>query len=456
MKNPPILTQSESDDMLTLTIDGESHEIKNLLSELKSLLQKHQNQTVQYADKIYNIAHINEANFGIVTSNRLFNTVLTKAFIELIPEAKRKAFLDSVDAKDKENWECMKVYATNAQNLIQENFIWIIAWELRRLFSIGKDKEKRTEQKIDDYISHCFSTYRLSLQLLNAVFLSKLWDCKKQGKDLDTNISILQTFFHSGRKLKLIELRTLFQALLRLFQENELELPLQATELGEIAAYLSPESAFNKACLELEDLERIEERGEAYDLASCHTAEIQLATILTAFPFFANYQLVSMKKVEYEEIRNKKPRYIKDYSVLGQKERENLRRIIQYDDKPSLSYVVFFRNQARLINLFPFILDYNALTNEADFKLFVYEHRYEKHAINYYCTNNEQEEKIVYQGIESSRQEVKSEKDKDEQQKNIKLDIVIKQFEDVLNTLLDSQDNFQLMPAAVSDNFDNL
>lgn len=79
-----IVIQNVTDSTLTLNVNGEVREIQNQLAELKALLQKHQAQKVQYAEKIYNIEHIDEANFGFLTGKKPFNEQLTLALLQAI------------------------------------------------------------------------------------------------------------------------------------------------------------------------------------------------------------------------------------------------------------------------------------------------------------------------------------------------------------------------------------
>ena len=65
------------------------------------------------------------------------------------------------------------------------------------------------ETKIDEYINHCFSTYRISLQLINYLFISQLWDEKIKNKNIDTDKVEIRNFFCSNRPPKLTELRKL-------------------------------------------------------------------------------------------------------------------------------------------------------------------------------------------------------------------------------------------------------
>lgn len=453
--HPTAIIQSLDADTLKLSIEGAEIAIKHQLAELKALLEAKQIQNVQYADKIYNIAHIDEANFGIVTSKRVFNAVLVKDLLGLIAERDNvKQFWESIPAAERAEWETVRIHLREAQGLLEESFVWIIGWELRRLFSIGSDKQKSIEVKIEEYIEHCFSTARLSLQLVNGLLISRLWDYKKAKPTLPITSEALRKYFQSSRPLKLEELRQLVVELLQVYEDNELPLPIQVAEGAAVPFPLSAaaQKAFQEAGEQLEQLEKLAEKNEGYGLAHCHSAELALAALLRSFPFLVEHQLVSMKKVEYEETRNTQPRYIKDFSILEKKEAKNLLRYLRYDDKASLTYALFFRNAQNVVNLFPFFLDFNTLTNEQDFQIYSYECRKDRSGLRYYSLKTEQEDYIHYQAREASTYEINTEEDKNTEQKSIRLDLVIKQFEDAMNCLLGTAEQFEVQRANLIDN----
>ena len=442
--NESILIQDVSDGNMTLNVNGEVMTIHKELSELKELLKIQHVSNITYENKVYNIEHINEANFGVVTSYKVFNGVLTKELILLLKEQEKPAsFLNNLPTEDKDNWEAKRQPLKDAQGILEDSFVWVLGWELRRLFSIGNDREKSMETKIDEYINHCFSTYRISLQLIIYLFISKLWDEKNKNPKIDTDKNPLIDFFNANRVLKLTEMRNLLQVLLEIFRVNQLGYPIDGGDLGDVNELMQPGSKFNVACTELERLEAMDPGRETYGLGHCHTAEISLTTILSRFSFFTNYQLVTLKKIEYEEARNAAARYIKDLNILDKKEAKNLLRILKYDNTPALTYSVFFRNENRAVNLFPFLIDYNALTNETDFQLFFYQCKEGESGLRYFSIKSENEEIINYMATSTESIEIKSDEQKNELQKNIRLDLVTKQFEEAMNTLLGTSIHFK-------------
>ena len=59
-----ILIKEVSADTMTLIVNGEEHKINYQLPELKELMKTQNVTNITYENKVYNIEHINEANFG--------------------------------------------------------------------------------------------------------------------------------------------------------------------------------------------------------------------------------------------------------------------------------------------------------------------------------------------------------------------------------------------------------
>jgi len=432
--NENIVIQDISDGNMTVNVNGEVKTIHKELAELKELLKNQNVSNITYENKIYNIEHINEANFGVVTSNKAYNGVLTKELILQLKDLQKPAsFLGKLPTEDQENWEGVRQHLNEAQGILADSFVWVVGWELRRLFAIGNDKENPAA-KVNQYITLCFTTYRVSLQLINFLFISKLWDEKVKNPGLDTNKVPLQNFF--SRTLKLPEMRSLLQTLIGIFKDNKLTFPMVEADLGDIDSFMQDDSAFNKACAELEALEAMDGLGEAYGLGHCHTAEIALTAVLKSFSFLAKYQLVTIRRIEYEESRNSSATFIKDLNFLEKKESKDMYRILKYDNSPALTYSVFFRNDKTAVSLFPFLIDYNALTSEGDFHLYLYKCRDGESGLRYIPTRNTDEIVINYTAADKNNLKIEDEDQKNKLQKNIRLDMVVKQFEAAMNTIL--------------------
>jgi hypothetical protein len=215
--------------------------------------------------------------------------------------------------------------------------------------------------------------------------------------------------------------------------------------------YLNEDSPFNKACAELEGLETIDIGKETYGLGHCHTAEISLTTVLKGFSFLSNYKLITLRKIEYEETRNSDATYIKDLNILEKKEAKSMQHILKYDNAPALTYSVYFINEKKAVNLFPFLLDYNALTNEADFQIYFYEYWNSESGLRFFCIKSEDDEDIDYLATEKKAVEIEDEDQKTKLQAKIRKDMVVKQFEEAMNTLLGTNTNIQPKKSVVTE-----
>jgi hypothetical protein len=449
--NQNIVIQGVSESTITVNVNGEVQYIRNQLEELKTLMQNAHISFFRSGDKLYHIADLDEDNFPIATSKRLFNSTLVKGLLELIQDKPNiQEWLSGLPAETRGNWDIEPTHLGQAQSYLLENYIWVLAWELRRLFAVGSEA-KTPELKIEEYMQICFSCYRNAMQVANYLLISTLWDLKKKQQELQTNIPEIQGFFGVA-KLTSTQLRRLFSALIQLFHRNNIQLPLLELEVGK-EAFIDPASAFNKAGEKLEHLMAMQ--GVPYRLGHCHTAEYNLVQVLKPFSFFTSHKLVTIKRVEYEALRHSTPRYIKDFNVLEKKEvSKNLQGFLKKDNNPTYSYALFFQSNQLAINLFPFVLDYNALINEPDFEIYLYQNRIGNTGLSYYTINQAAEKMLSFTNLSPTFIEVKSGEQKREIEKNIRVDLAIRQFEDAMNTLLGTDISFTKAPGM--DQFDNI
>ncbi len=445
--NQNIVIQGVTGSTITVSVDGEAKEIRNELAALRTLLESRQVQTVQYADKIYNIAHIDEANFGAVTRRIVFNGILVRRLAEALKGKNEvSAFLSALPPEAAQNWEETPDFLRDAQSAVGQNFVWVLAWELRRLFAIGGEKRKRQEEKVDEYIHHCFSAAKIALQLANFLLVVELWDKKKQIEGLKLNAAQLEPFF-GARPLTMPEHFLLLCNLVQMFADNGLELPI------ELPAAPDESGPLGSAVKRLGALASL---GTAYGLGHCHTAEACLADLLVALPFCYHHHLVTIKRVEYESARNNPPRYIKDFTILEKKEAREWQRMLKFDTRPTQSYALLLNSAHRAFNLFPFLLDYHALINENVFQIQLYECREGWRGLRYYNVEQERAQSLYYCDADTQVVEVQTEGQKQALERDIRCDLAIKQLEDAMNTLLGDGHRFVKESARPADHFGNI
>jgi hypothetical protein len=71
-----IVIQNVTDSTITVTVNGETLEILRKLDALQALLEKQQTQSIQTADKIYNIGAITNANFEFIVEQSKHSNAL--------------------------------------------------------------------------------------------------------------------------------------------------------------------------------------------------------------------------------------------------------------------------------------------------------------------------------------------------------------------------------------------
>ncbi|MEM6379209.1 MAG: hypothetical protein AAF705_13430, partial [Bacteroidota bacterium] len=230
MTTPQAIIQRIDEQTLTVLINGEVQEIKHQLEDLKNLLSSQQAKTIQYADKIYNIEQIDQANFGFVTGKKAFNEYLTKALILAMQEDSlpAKRFYNLVSRVP--NWEQQIRYSNKAKEIIAYSFVGVIGIQLSMLMAIGKESISETKQQ--KYLQKCLHIVGYSLDLVNYVLLSRLWDQQQQNADkrLQVMPEIVASRLEQAFPPSLSEQFELFKSLYQIFSTQHWPFPIAELE----------------------------------------------------------------------------------------------------------------------------------------------------------------------------------------------------------------------------------
>ena len=148
--NQNIVIQNVTDSTIKIAIGDRNEEILLELASLKQLLAERNSQIIQIAGKIYNIEHINEANFGFILGKKIFNEALTKQLIEAIAPYSKSTYQFFTRASETNNWENQVRISDRAKEIIANSFVGPIGVQLRKLMAIGK--EDSSEHKLFKYI----------------------------------------------------------------------------------------------------------------------------------------------------------------------------------------------------------------------------------------------------------------------------------------------------------------
>jgi hypothetical protein len=371
----PIIIQSATEGKLVMDINGEAQEIRNELAALRQLLESRQAQTVQYADKIYNIEHIDEASFGFLTGKRAFNEQLTRELIAAAQPYSWAAgrFLEKVAGIP--DWAHQARISDKAKEILAYSFVGVLGIQLSKLMAIGK--EDFSEAKPRKYIAKGIEIAKYSSSLLIAALVSKLWDEQRQRARVfnEAERQALEGFFHSSFELSLPDRLQLLQALDGIFAQPGHGLPPPLAEWPSFAPALAEGSPFVAACHGLAALQERLDRAQ-YDLLDCERTEQHLSAFLSHLAFLTQYRMVSIQHIGYWQPRNADPRYLHRYTALGidNKANKDAEKVNCTPETVQTDAVLLYRDDSysRHICLSPFLIDYNALTFEHGAKICFY------------------------------------------------------------------------------------
>ncbi|MCB0596136.1 MAG: hypothetical protein H6557_18890 [Lewinellaceae bacterium] len=435
-----VIIQEATESTIAVNVNGEVHEIRNELAELKGLLQSLKAQKVQYAEKIYNIEHINEANFGFMTGKKAFNEYLSRQLIEAIRPHSIAAqrFLERV--ADIPAWESQARISAKAKEVIAYSFVGVVGIQLSKLMAIGKEELSGAKQH--KYISKCLDIARRCIDLLSITLLSSLWDEQKtQPRAFDeAERNTLSAFFDNSFEPSLPERFQCLQTLHRIFSKKENALDWPLPEWEGFAPALDSGSAFHQGCHALAALNERLDKGQ-YSLLDCFEAEKQLALFFQPLSFLANYHMASIRHIGYQEPRNTDARYLHRYTALGIDNKANVdaEKVNCTPETVQTDAVLLYRGDqySEYINLSPFVIDYNALAFEHGAKICFYRSQaIDGDILEYLFLEDNSLVRLEKQGIlkpDTDLNELMMEKEK---QKILNLDRVVEQFWDARRCLL--------------------
>jgi hypothetical protein len=402
--NQNIVIQGVTGSTITVSVNGEIREIQNQLSELKALLAALNAQKVQYAEKIYNIERIDEANFGFVTGKKAFNEHLTRRVIEAVAPhcAAAQRFLERV--ANIPDWETQLRISDKAKEIIAYSLVGVIGIQWSKLVAIGKEDFSEAKQR--KYIEKSLHIARHTLDLFCFALLSRLWDTQKQRPSLVLDAALRQRIevrLAGGFEPTLPEQFELLKALCLAFADPRNGLKLPIPELANMANQWQENSALQGICQALHTLNEKLDRSQ-YDLLDCFEAESQLGALLCLFPFLVSYQMASIKYIGYRQLRNDQPAYLHRFAALGidSKAQQDAEKIRYTSDTVHTDAVLLYRgdNYQDNVVLSPFVIDFNALTGEAGAKICFFRNQpIDGEGLEYLFLENHSIERVESQGV---------------------------------------------------------
>jgi hypothetical protein len=299
-----------------------------------------------------------------------FNDLLTGKLLEAISNHNRKA-KDFLSANS--DWAENEHLVQTAKRIIINGYVGVIGVQIRKLMSIGE--EEFSESKMKRYLENCQLTAKRGLQLICYALISTLWDhqVEAKAKFSGPQKDALIKFFKNAAEEDVLAFSELLKYLLEVFSENKLEFLI--TESLDLLPELGNGSEFQTACEKLNDIPQLI-NSSSYQLKDCTEAEKNLSIILENLSFLAEYRMISINEIDFNQQRNdEEGLYLHNYTLLdGEIQANNDQSKVRRESSPVISHAVilFKDNYRKNINLDPFIIDFNGLALTGGSKICFY------------------------------------------------------------------------------------
>lgn len=367
---------------------------------------------------------------------RPYNRVLTRALVEAMRPYDDKAERLCADF----SWLDQPGDRLKVQRFVFHNFVGEIGKQLRKLVNIGDDTQMSPAEKERHYVDKCLDIARRSFDLLNYTLLSVWWDAVKTApRALEPGEqATLRGFFDAHLEQRLDAQLRLLQTLCALFDRYQLDFPF-----GDARARLQPQpaegSALQRACAQLE---------QAVQAVNSADSERALADILQHFAFLTRYRMASLKKISYRRLRNGQPEYLHRYVALGidvkSSEDAEKGRWVSFGEQTPAVLLYQGEDYQNGVNLFPFIIDYNALTLEQGAKICFYSARDlgGADALEYRFLGDNSLERIEKHGVQTPQTPLDELMMDNDKLKKLNLDCVVDSFHEARRAVAGDANNF--------------
>ena len=385
------------------------------------------------------ITIINSSKNDIKPASRF----LCRQLIEALQESSKIAreFLEDelefLLPAEREKWESKNEYLDNAKEKIIESYPSIVGVFFRNLFGCLNQKE---------YFELGFTMAGRTMQLLCFAFISRFWDLSKERKfELNPEQRHLFNRFYNENVEKNISFYAdFFKTLLKIFHEYELEYPIPETK--RLEADFNSNNVFLNTC---KLLDGYQEQFIKTSQTPIDEFEETITSFLVSVKFLVGYKMVSVKNIGYEAIRNSAAQFVHSYSMLG--DNDGVKHLFQEKAINTDAVLLFKDKYIDALNLFPFMIDLNALKDQDLSRVYFYVcYDRKKKGITYSDTykvssedkKNKPDEIIYYDAfkeIERSLIEINNSEDRDitalkmgtgEKFQTLKMYEVYKAFED--------------------------
>ena len=306
------------------------------------------------------------------------NQWLVEQTIESVSEYKPIAnkFIQKVTAVN-QDWQNEKEYLDAGLVLLQALYIGVVGTYLNKIASISN--QSFSEQKLKDYTKNSYLLSLRLLDLVNSTLISSLWEQLEKNKQKIETTPNLNQFFN---RLAVRDIKfsfALFRELFSIYKSNQLELPIP--EISKLENQIKEESALEKALFTIEE-KFSKSNNQDLNGEDIFWVEKSLTDILANFNFLTKYKIQSVKELVYHHIKAKEEYFIhkiisygatgktSDIGKFGFEKMKHTKKATYTD-----AVMILKDDDTEIINLFPFMVDYNSITLEQGINLCVFSHQ---------------------------------------------------------------------------------
>ncbi|MEI6409748.1 MAG: hypothetical protein WCR52_10220 [Bacteroidota bacterium] len=396
---------------------------------------------VHIGDVVYQTA---PAPSGPAAPSKPLNEYLCKALIAAIRPHNPTAVRFLERAETIPHWETNAQAANKAKEILAYSFVGVIGIQLSKLFAIGKEDFSETTQ--NKFIEKCIQIAKRSLDLVAFALVSQIWESQKTTPRAfsSAQTAALQDFFDRPFEPDIMGQVVFFQTLCALFAEHGLPFPFP--QLQDFGPHFQAGSAFQNAIGQLQALNaRLDQKS--CSPADCNAAEQALAELLSALHFLAACRMASMKRIGYWQIRTATPKFLHRYAALGIDSKANVdaEKVNFTPDAAPTDSVLLYRGDAyqQSLNLSPFIIDLNALTQESGAKICFFRARaLADDSLDFTFLEDNSHVNIEWKGVLTDPEKANELLLLPENRRAYNLDCVIEQFQEARKSILGGALNF--------------
>jgi hypothetical protein len=258
----------------------------------------------------------------------------------------------------KENWLKNDNLLKDCRYFITQNLLGIIEHNLNSLFRTGIliDENASEQKNIKEYIVQCEKIMRIFVDVSVAVLLTRLCEDDMDISDKDKTEINAYYFENEGKTIE--TQRNFAYRLMNIFALSGKKADsIVLQELLKLKESFGENGILSVSCKEIEKLRTY---GDVNPFDN-YRAEKILTEFLRYFAFLTNYNMISIRKIEYHNIKKCEPKYIQHCSSVGFSPDGKINNQATAD---TFTHAVFLQNRTgenMSLNLYPFVIDSNVL-----------------------------------------------------------------------------------------------